>query len=266
MTRVCGLALLVLSLAAPAFADLTLKQTVSGKGMGINGQTTSTTYIKGNKMRSEAQVGDKTQITVFDLDAQKMFIFDSKKKEADVWDMASFASELSKSVDTSAMKASIKPNGQTKQIAGQTANGFDLEISMPATMAGSRDLSMLVTMTGPTWIVKNAPGTADYLNFYKAAAEKGWVLSDPRAAKGAPGQSRAMTEMYKQLAESGGIAYETDIQIKMGSNGGSGNPLGGLLARMGNMSTSTTVQSAETGALTDDLFAPPAGYKLNQKK
>lgn len=266
MTRVPGLALLVLALAAPAFADLTLKQTVSGKGLGINGQTTSTTYIKGGKMRSEAQVGEKTQITIFDLDAQKMFIFDSKKKEADVWDMAAFASEISKSVDTSAMKASIKPNGQTKQIAGQTANGFDMEISMPATMAGSKDLSMLVTMSGPTWIVKNAPGTADYLNFYKTAAEKGWVLSDPRAAKGAPGQSRAMTEMYRQLAESGGIAYETDIQIKMSANGGAGNPLGGLLARMGNMSTATTMQSVETGVLPEDLFVPPAGYKLNQKK
>ena len=266
MTRVLGLAILVLSLAAPAAADLTLKQAVTGKGMGMNGQTTATTYIKGNKMRSETQAGDRTQTTVFDLDAQKMYIFDSKKKEADVWDMAAFASELSKSVDTSAMKASLKPNGQTKQIAGQTATGFDLEISMPATMAGSKDMSMLVTMTGPTWIVKNAPGTADYLRFYKSAAEKGWVLSDPRAAKGAPGQARAMTEMYKQLAEAGGIAYETDVQIKMSANSGAGNPLGGLLARMGNISTATTMQSVETGALTEDLFAPPAGYKLNQKK
>jgi len=265
MTRVLGFALLVLSLAAPAAADLTLKQTVSGKGFGVNGQTTSTTYIKGNRMRSETQVGDKTQITIFDLDGQKMYIFDSKKKEADVWDMASFAAELSKSVDASAMKASIKPNGQTKQIAGQTATGYDLDISMPATMAGSKDLSMLVTMTGPTWIVKNAPGTSDYLNFYKAAAEKGWVLSDPRAAKASPGPARAMTEMYKQLTEAGGIAYETDIQIKMSSND-AGNPLGGILARMGNMSTAATMQSVETGALADDLFAAPAGYKLNQKK
>ena len=72
MTRVLGLAILVLSLAAPAAADLTLKQTVSGKGLGVNGQTTSTTYIKGNRMRSETQLGDKTQITIFDLVGQKM--------------------------------------------------------------------------------------------------------------------------------------------------------------------------------------------------
>ena len=267
MRRVLGFAFLVLSFAAPAAADLTLKQTMTGKGMGVNGQSTGTAYIKGNKMRSEMQVGDRTQIAIFDLDAQKMYSFDSKKKEADVWDMAAFGAELSKTVDASAMKATLKPNGQTKQIAGQTATGYDLEISMPTAVGGSKDMTMMVTMTGTTWIVKDAPGSADYIRFYKAAAEKGWIFSDPRAAKGSPGPARATTEMYKQLADAGGIAYETDMQIKMSSTGGgAGNPLGGLLARMGNMSMVTTIQSAETGALTDDLFAPPAGYKLNQKK
>ena len=265
MTRVIGLAILALSLAAPAAADVTIKQSVNGKGLGINGQSTSTTYIKGSRMRTESQSGDRTQILIFDLDQQKMFIFDSKKKEADVWDVGAFGAELSKSVDTAAMKTSLTPNGQTKQIAGQTANGYDMEISMPTAIGGDKNMSMMVTMTGPTWIVKNAPGSEDYIRFYKAAAEKGWIFSDPRAAKASPGQARAMTEMYKQLADAGGIAYETDMQIKMGSSGGA-NPLGGLLARMGNMSMMATVQSVETGSLADDLFAPPAGYKLNQKK
>ena len=126
-------------------------------------------------------------------------------------------------------------------------------------------MQMLITMTGPVWIVKNAPGSADYNHFYRAAVEKGWIFSDPRAAKGSPGQAKAMAEMYKQLADAGGIAYETDMQIKMGSAGG-GNPLGGLLARMGNVSMQSTTQSVEVTALADDLFAPPAGYKLNAKK
>ncbi|HKH70656.1 MAG TPA: hypothetical protein VKA59_04860 [Vicinamibacterales bacterium] len=54
----------------------------------------------------------------------------------------------------------------------------------------------------------------------------------------------------------------------MSSNGsgGAGNPLGVSLARMGIMSMATAVRSVETGALNDDLFAPAAAYKLNQKK
>jgi hypothetical protein len=258
-------AVLCLGITLPTYADVTLKQTVSGRGMGLSGQTSGTTYIKGNKMRSEVTMGDKTQSTIFDLDAQKMYIFDSKKKEADVWDMATFAAELSQTVDVSSMKASVTPNGQTKTIAGAAADGYDILITVPAAIGGSKDMSMMATLSGPTWIVKGAPGTADYVAFYKAAAEKGWVLSDPRAAKASPGQARAMTEMYKQIAEAGGIAYETQMQVKMSSAGGS-NPLGGLLARVGNASFDTFVQSVETGALADDLFAPPVGYKVNSKK
>lgn len=253
---------LALGLARPAFADLTLKQTTTGKGLGLGGQTTGTTFIKGNKMRNDVVLGDKTQTSIYDLDAQKMYIFDSKKKEADVWDMAAFAAEVGKSVDVSSTKASLKPNGQTKQIGGKSAAGYDLEVSMNAAMAGAKDMNMTVTLTGPTWIVKGAPGATDYARFYKAAVEKGWIFSDPRAAKAQPGQARAMAEMYNQVAAIGGLPYETDMQIKMSGSG----PMAGLLARMGNITMTSTVDSVETTALGDDLFAPPAGYKLSPKK
>ncbi len=254
--------LLAFGLALPAYADVTIKQTTGGKGLGISGNAATTTYVKGNKMRSDIVSGDRTQTTIFDVGAQKMYTFDSRKKEADVWDMATLAAEMSKSVDMSSAKASIKPNGQTKQISGQTATGYDVEISMQSALGGSKDMTMTVTLLGPVWIVKNAPGAADYNGFYKAAVEKGFIFSDPRAAKGQPGQARAMAEMYDQMADIGGIAYETEMQIKMGGGG----PMGGLLSRLGNVTMTSLVESVTVGPLADDLFAPPAGYKLNQKK
>jgi len=262
MRKLLLITILTAGVALPAYAEVTIKQTTGGKGLGMSGKTTGAVYIKGNKMRSDVMLGDKIQTTIFDVDAQKMYIFDSKKKEADVWDMAAFAGELSKSVDVSSAKASLKPNGQTKQIGGHTAAGYDLEISMQSAMAGSKDMNMTVTMAGPLWIVRKAPGAADYNHFYKVAVEKGWIFTDPRAAKGQPGQAKAMAEMYKQMADIGGIAYETDMQIKMGGSG----PMGGILARLGNVSFSTVVDSVETDPLSDDLFAPPPGYKLNPKK
>jgi hypothetical protein len=262
MKRVFVATILGLGLALPAHADVTLKQTTGGKGLGISGNASGATYIKGNKMRTDLVTGDKTQTTVFDVDAQKMYIFDSKKKEADVWDMATFGAELSKAVDVSSVKASVKSNGQNKQIAGHSAAGYDMDVSMQAAMAGGKDMNMTVALSGPLWIVKNAPGSADYARFFKAAVDKGWIFSDPRGAKAQPGQAKAMAEMYKQIAEIGGIPYETVVQIKMGGSG----PMAGLLARMGNVTMTTTVDSVETATLADDLFAPPAGYKLNQKK
>ena len=253
---------LVLVLGLTVFADVTIKQTTSGKGMGMSGTMPGTVRIKGNKMRSDTTMGDKTQTTIFDLDAQKMYIFDSKKKEADVWDMAAFATEISKSVDTSNAKASFTSNGQTKQIAGYTADGYEMMISMDAAPGGGKGMQMTATLQGPVWMVKKAPGAADYNRFYKAAVEKGWIFTDPRAAKGQPGQAKAMAEMYKQIAEVGGIAYETGMQIKMGGSG----PMAGLFAKLGSMSMSTIVDGVDTGSLSDDLFAPPAGYKLKAKR
>jgi hypothetical protein len=255
-------AVLLVALAVPAFADVTLKQTISGKGMGMASGGSTVTYIKGMKMRSDLVTGDTTRTTIFDVESQKMYIFDNKKKEADVWDMAAFNAEISKSVEMGEMKASVKPNGQTKQVAGRTANGYDLEISMPATMGGQGGMKMTVLLTGPAWIVKGAPGTEDYLGFYKAAVERGFIFSDPRAAKGSPGQAKAMAEMYGQLAATGGIVYEQETTIKMSGEG----PMAGLMAKMGGMTMSNTVESVETGTLAPEMFAPPVGYKLNARK
>ena len=157
--------------------------------MGISGTASGATFIKGNKMRADVVMGDKTQTTIFDVDAQKMYIFYSKKKEADVWDMATFGAELSKTVNTSGAKASVKPNGQTKQIAWHSAAGYDMEVSMQSAMGGSKDMTMTATLAGPIWTVKDAPGSADYARFYRAAVEKGWISPTARRESSAwPGQ------------------------------------------------------------------------------
>jgi hypothetical protein len=261
MTRIILTSLLVAAFALPAGADVTIKQTTTGKGMGMGGTMPGTTYIKGLKMRSETVFGDTTRVTIFDVDAQKMYSFDTKKKEADVWDMQAFAAEMSKSVNASQMTSSVKANGQSKPIAGQTASGYDMEVTVPSQL-GEGGPKMTVRLAGPMWVVKDAPGTRDFLAFYRAAVDKGWIFSDPRAAKGSPGQAKAMAQMYKQLAETGGVPYETEMQIKLDGEG----PMAVMMAKMGGMSATTTVQSVATDPLADDLFAPPAGYKLNSRK
>ena len=262
MTRTVLTVLLLTAFGAPASADVTIKQTNTGKGMGMSGTMPSTTFIAGLKMRTETVMDDTTRVTIFDVANQKMYAFDSKKKEVDVWDMQAFAAEMGKSVDTSAMTASVKANGQTRQIAGRAASGYDMEIAVPATMGGPTGPKMTVKLIGPMWVVKDAPGTREYMAFYKAAVDKGWIFSDPRAAKGSPGQAKAMAQMYKQLAETGGVPYETEMQIKMDGEG----PMAAMMAKMGGMTMTTSVQSVDTGALADDLFTPPAGYKLNDRK
>ena len=261
MKRSIVVALFVVALAAPAFADVTVKSTGAGTGMGMGGNMTLTTYIKGNKMRTDTVIGDRTLSMIFDVDAQRLYSWDSKKKEADAWDMQSFGSNMNQSVDVSGMKSSIKPNGKTRQIAGKSATGYDMEMSVPTTLGGKGGMQMTMMLSGPIWIVKGAPGTAEYINFYKGAVDKGWIFSDPRGAKGNPGQAKAMAEMYRQLAATGGIPYEQEMHFKMGGDG----PMAGMMAKMG-MTMTTTVTSVETGTLAADLFAVPAGYKIKEQK
>ena len=251
-----GLAVLM---AAPIHADVTMKATNSGKILGMSGTMPTTTYVKGMKMRVDTVDGNTTRTSIYDVENQKLYMFDNKKKEADVWEMAQFSAEVGKAVQVQDIKSSVKPNGQTKQIAGKTANGYDIVVTVPADVNG---MKMTMNLTGTTWIVKGAPGTADYIAFYKAAAQKGWIMGDPRAAKGQPGQAKAMTHMYEELAKLDGLPYATDMNIKVSGEG----PMAGLLAKMGNMTMNTTTESVDTAAIAADMFAPPAGYKLNAKK
>jgi hypothetical protein len=214
-------------------------------------------------MRSDAVFGDRTVTSIYDLDAQKLYIFNSKEKQADVWDMAAFSQEIAKVVDMSSVKRSMKKNGQTKEIRGHDAVGYDVEASAESALNGNPSMGMMtVSVQGPMWIVKGSPGTAEYSHFYKAAVEKGWIFMDPRAAKGQRGQAKALAEMYKQIAEAGGIPYAMDLQVKTNGTG----PLGALMSRLGNMSLSTVLDSVDTGSLSDALFAPPPDYKLINKK
>lgn len=250
------------ALVSPAFADVTVKSTVVGKGMGMQGSMPTITYIKGSKMRTEMTQGDTTRISIFDVDAQKMYTLDSKKKEAEVYDMQRLTADMQKSVQVTDMKASLKPNGKTKDVSGKTATGYDLAVSLPAMMGGEKGMQMTVTLEGPMWIVKNAPGAQDYINFYKSAVEKGWFFSDPRQAKAQPGQAKAMAEVYRQIAAAGGMAYEQEMTIRMSGEG----PMAAAFAKMGNISMTTTVTEVDTAALAADLFTVPTGYKLKEQK
>lgn len=263
MRRACVAVLFAAVVVAPVYADVTLKQSAEGKGMGMSGKMPVTTFIKGNKMRTDTVMSDRTRTMIYDVDGQKMYIFDSKKKEADVWDMAAVAQEIAKGTDPSATKASFKPNGQSKVFGARTAAGYDMEITTPAMNdSKDKDMAMTTTLTAAIWIVKDAPGASDFSRFYRNAVERGWIFGDPAGAKASPGQARATAEMYRQIALVGGVPFESTMDIKLNATG----PMAAMMSRMGAITIASSFVSVETTALTDDLFAPPADYKLNMKK
>lgn len=261
MKRMLLTAVLTAALVTPLSADLTLVQTGSGKGMGFSSKMDTKTYIKGAKMRIDTIDGSTIKSTVFDVDEQKIYMFDNKKKEADMVDMAALGETIEKSVDVGEVEMSIKPNGKTKEIAGRTTNGYDITMTMPVTMGGEKGAPMTLNMTGEAYIAKGAPGTNDFVAFYSAAAEKGFIFGDPRAAKGSPGPAKAMAKNAEELAKLGGVVYESTMQMKGGGDG-----VMSLMARLLNISSTSTVVSTDVATLPADMFAPPAGYKIKVVK
>jgi hypothetical protein len=254
-------AALTLAVATPGFGDVTVKMTTSNTGGGVANKVPGTVYVKGQRMRTDLEVGNRIQTTIFDVDAQRMYVFDSTRKEADAWDMRALAAELSQTVAPSAIAASIHPTGQTKEIGGQSTTGYQLAISVAADPDGKTPMQITAKLAGPVWIASGAPGAAEYTAFYRAAVEKGFIFSDPRVARTQPGAARAMAVMYQRMADIGGIPYASDVQISLEGSG----PLAAAIAKIGNITMSTAVDSVATGTVPDDLFAPPAGYTITAR-
>ena len=255
MRRLLTSAALVLALAAPAAADVTVSATTSGKGMGMGANAESTTYIQGGRMRSDTQTGKQLVSTIIDLEKQRLVTLDHRKKEAEVHDLAKMAAEMQQAIKGTPT-VSFTPNGQTRQILDQTCAGYDVRVEMPFAMGGE-GMNMNVVLSGPVWIAKGAPGSADYAAFYTQAAEKGMFFTDPRQARAAPGHAKSMAEMYRAVAETGGVPYAMEVTIKFEGQG----PMAAMMSRMGNTTMTTTVTNVSAGPVAAELFDVPAGWK-----
>lgn len=241
--------------ASPLHADVTIRSTVSGKGLGMGGGSESVQYIKGTKIRTET--GDN--ISIIDAGTRQMIVLNPKKKEAEIWDVARLQADIQKATGGGEPKVQMTPTGQTKQILGRLCTQYDLAITVPMTMGND---TMQLTMSGPVWVAKGAPGSEDYTAFYTAAAEKGLFFGHPQQAKGAGAQMKTTTEMYRTIANIGGVPYQMDMQMKFEGSG----MMAAMMNKMGGVSTSSVVTAVSTDPIGDDKFAVPPGWTTKNKQ
>jgi hypothetical protein len=244
----------VMGLASAAHADVTVTSTVGGKVMGRDMSGQSVHYIKGTKMRMETQNG----VSILDAGTRQMIVLNDKKKEAEVFDMAKLGAEIQKNIGAVEPKVSFTPTGQKKDLLGRSCDGYMLTVTIPVTMGND---TLNLTMTGPAWIAKGAPGTKDYIAFYLEAAKNGMFFGSPQQAKAQGGQMKSTTEMYKAFAGAGGIAYQNEMEMKFEGTG----MMASMMNKMGGMTTTSTVTAVSTDPIPDDKFTVPAGYKTVNK-
>jgi hypothetical protein len=237
----------------PAAADVMVRSKVAVSGM-VSMQGESVTYIKGHRMRIESKMGNHSSTMLMDLDAKRTVILDGKKAEA--FDLSKMMQQQAL-IDDASVKFDIKPTGKSRQVAGQSCEEHQIDVSVHTKAGPDNPMgNMDVNMSGPGCTVKGAPGLAEYLAFYEHAAKTGYFFGDPRAAQAQPGRERAMTLMQKKMAEAG-LPYWSSFKLSFKGEG----PMAAMMANMA-MSTETTVTEVSTAPLADSLFEVPAGVKV----
>jgi hypothetical protein len=240
--------------AAPALADVTITSVVAGKGAAVKDASTETiTYIKGAKMRTEMD----GLISILDADTRQMILLNAKKQEAEIFDITKLAADMQKTI-AGEPKVSLTPTGETKTLLDRTCTEYTVSIAVPMKMGNS---DMMMSMSGPLWVAKGAPGSNDYAAFYRKAAENGLFFGNPQLARGQGAQLKSQTEMYRAIANLGGIPYQIDAQMRFEGGG----MMAGMMNKLGGMTTVTTVTAVSTAPIAADLFTVPAGYKTKTR-
>jgi len=255
---------LVLAAAGSAHADVTVNTTTVGKASVIDVSGSGVSQIKGTRQRTDQTVGGKAQALIIDIDGHRFVDLDVKGKKATVTPLASIADELAK-VGVGTIDATLTKTSQTKQIAGYPCTVHDLKLSLPFSPTGQtgQGMDLVMQLTGTVCLSTSAPGLADYQNFYKAAADSGFIFGDPRTAKSPTGaaQAKAYAALTRKMAEAG-MALESQISIDAAGD----SPMAGMFGKLAKSNINTTVTSIATGDLPTDAFDIPPDYKVKTQK
>jgi hypothetical protein len=249
-------------------ADVTFVQTTAIEGgmaamASGSGNRTTTTRVKGLKLRTEADGGG---VAIADVAAKQVVILRADEKTATI--MSPSASTTSTTSTTSptpaSVEAAVAPTGKSQVIDGAKCDEYKLTSSMalsdvlggrmPPEAAGMMQ-GVTVAVTGSIWAAKDAPGAADFLAFQKAAVSAD-MLTLIAGASGAslPGLDKVM----RAMANAEGLPYLVDILISVEGTG----QVADLLKQMGGMKITIKTTSVKADPIGDDLFKIPEGYTV----
>jgi hypothetical protein len=243
-SRLLTLAAALVLTATSASADMTmkLKMTMAGP-MSIEMGTTL--YIKGMKMRTDASMAGQDVSLIVDLATKQRLMLQHSTKTVQEIAAMSAASPVPMTVGD--ISVAMTPTGGKKAVLGRDCDGYTVRVVMPMTMG---DETLTMTIAGPVWVAKEAPGMEDYKAFYKAAAATGLELSP--FAQGP--QGKGMTEMVKVMLDSG-MPLEQDMELTVEGTGQMAQVMGKMA-----MSMSSQVTELTADPIPDDTFAVPADY------
>ena len=249
---------LLIVAASVASADITVTSSVEGTGLAKMADGDTTAYIKGKKMRTQQESARVSLATIIDLESDQYVVMQTNKEKAEVYTVNEIAA-AQRAIGAEDISVSIKATGETREILDWKCDEHEIKIVVNAANPGAPDMAMDVVVTGNVCLAPDAPGAQEYADFYAEAAKQGLFFGDPKAAEAQPGREKAMTELYRAMAEKGLPLYS---EITVGFEGS--GMLAAMMKRMG-VTMTTTVTSVSTDAIADEMFEIPKGYKVKNK-
>ncbi len=288
-----------------ALADVTYEEetTMGGmmKMMGGGNQKT-TTRISGSFMRTDNDSG----ATIIDVDAEKIYTLDAKKKTYSVLTFQEMRERLDSATDTMKAKqaegsqqgtevsvsadAKVTETSRRETIGGYECEQYLLELNMTMTSEGDSQSGTMSTVT-EMWQARDVPGSDEIRAFYLKMSERlgTAAISGQMFSGGNSGQfGESMQQMAEEMKKMDGftlrsVMYLGDAEAakaeamgqKPPADDGGGGGLGGLLNKMKNpmaggggvmMRVTTETKKIETKGIDASVFAVPDDYELKESR
>jgi len=241
-----------LLLPLPDHADVTITQRLGIKGQNPVSGRVRKIMIKGQKMRIESQRDSGLFITVFDLDAGREMVWESKGKVASVFDLAEESTRHKK--DLKLFKTSVQPTGETKQVLGVTCQELRYELvaaKPPMRGSGTR-------LTGTICVSHGVPGSADFAQFAQEAKSHGYLLGatsdvvDP------------LSVLFLAIADLDGLPLESSERYE--NSGFMVAPGAGVFTSDLSTEAYSVVTDIANDPLSEELFRTPDGRKIKKDR
>jgi hypothetical protein len=230
-----------------AFADVTVTMTVSVRaGAATTADGTMISSAKGTKFRADTSMAGQNITLLSDAATKQQWMVNHGTKQIEPLDPQQALAGLP--VTFGEPKASVTPNGQTKEIMGRVCQGYAVDVTMPMTFSGE---TIGLKMTGTAWVAKDGVGVAEYKAAQKVFNDIG--MSTSMLGQGPTG--KAMADLNKFLGDTG-VVMEQVIQLTMEGAG----QMAQMMAQAGSMTMTTKVTAISTDAIPDAKFALPEGY------
>jgi hypothetical protein len=230
----CG----VLLTGSLALADFTYEQTSKITGGAIMSMVKvmgafskqmrepmkSTTIVQGDRMATVSQQGTH----VIDLSKETLTEINHQKKQYSVVTFAEFVEAL-KNLDSKIkgekgdeyteinIKAKVETPGDTRDVNGITAKHAILKMEFEGTNKEGQK-AVFMSMISDMWMAPEMAGYAEVKNFQQRMAQKlNWTPNSGMLSAMAPGSSKGMAEMVKEMSKLEGVPVLQVVKMTFGT-------------------------------------------------